>query len=70
MKTLRLLRNIAALFIFAAALIVSRPSAGLATAGHRPHCVKTQNHTNCHIVGNTCSVQICYFGCSFTTCAH
>lgn len=68
MKTLRLLRNIAVLFIFAAALIVLRPSAGLAAPRHRPRCEKTSAHTNCVVVGETCDTQLCYFGCSFTAC--
>ena len=68
MKTLRVLRNIAALFILVAALVVSRPSAGLAGARPRPHCVKTSANTNCYIVGQTCNTQICFFGCTHTAC--
>jgi hypothetical protein len=49
MKTLRLLRNIAALFTFGAALVVLLPSAGQAN-GHY-YCAKPSLPYSCHKVG-------------------
>jgi hypothetical protein len=69
MKTLRLLRNVAALFMFVTPLLISQPSNGTTLTAHKPRCVKTSNRTNCLIVSGTCYTQPCYFGCSYTACA-
>lgn len=46
MKTLRLLRNIAALFILVAPLLVSQPGVGLSTT-HHYLCMANQSGKNC-----------------------
>ena len=69
MMTVRLLRNLAALFIFVTPLLISQRSDGTAIASHKPRCVKTSYNTNCSIVNGVCNVTICYFGCTHTTCA-
>lgn len=61
MKTLCLLRNLAALFILGAALMVSRPSVGLAASQHG-HCVPTSLAVNCAKSGDHQCVTIpCFF---------
>jgi hypothetical protein len=71
MKTLRLLRNIAALSIFGAALVVPQPSAGHAAIHHgHGHCVSTLYISNCIRVEHSCVTQLCLSGssCSHTAC--
>jgi hypothetical protein len=72
MKTLRLLRNLAALFIFGAALVVPRPSVGQATARHsHGHCVRTLTLHNCTISGHQCVTTFCLSSsCNFSVCAN
>ncbi len=69
MKTLRVLRNIAVLFIFGAALVVPQPSAGHAATQHG-HCVSTLYISNCVRVEHSCVTQLCLSGssCSHTAC--
>ena len=69
MKTLRLLRNVSAFFIFVTPLAMSRPTGGMAITSYKPRCVKTYHNTNCSVVNGVCKVTICYFGCTHTACA-
>jgi hypothetical protein len=73
MKTLRLFRNIATLFIFVTALVVMRPGTGLAVArtyacsipnlfGPRENCVISNN-------GHRCETEECTSdACSYSHC--
>ena len=74
MKTLRLLRNIAALFIFGAALLVPRPAVGL--GGCLPstgfNCTKGGGPGGCTespcTAGQPCNNQGCFHICAFFHC--
>jgi hypothetical protein len=69
MKTLRLLRNLAALFMFGAVLVVSSSSAGLA-GSHHAHCAERSLPYNCTKDGNSCSTALCASldNCNFSIC--
>lgn len=66
MKTLRLLRNIAALFIVTMALV---PGSAKAVS----YCFTTSGATNCtYNGGGNCQTNACTSGqpCSYTACSH
>lgn len=66
MKTLRLLRNIAALFIVTMALV---PGSTHAIS----YCFNTSSATNCtYNGGGNCQTNACKSGqpCSYTACSH
>ncbi len=70
MKTLRLFRNIAALFILASALVVSQPGIAQAPTQHG-HCVHTTYRTNCSRSGKHDCISIpCFFACNYEACVH
>ena len=72
MKTLRLLCNVAALFILGMALVVSQPGSGQAATAHG-HCAHTDYETNCIRVGtHDCGTIPCFFAnnCHYEECVH
>jgi hypothetical protein len=71
MKTLRFLRNIAALFILGVTLLVSGPGVGLSQAGNSKVCaVKAGKNCGIDLTGN-CTESACVKGqfCGNTGCA-
>lgn len=69
MKTLRLLRNIAAVFMFGTALLLSRPNA--ARASQQQACSSTSQAYNCTYDSNgNCRDSACLPGgpCSYQQC--
>jgi hypothetical protein len=70
MKTLRLLRNVAALFVLCYSMFIS-PSAVSAYPGCKWMCINTENRTHCKLQSNGgCVTEQCNGKCKGTACLY
>ena len=68
MRTLRLFRNVAALFILCSSMFVS-PSAVSALSGCKWTCIASANNTRCKLQSNGgCVNELCNGKCKGTAC--